>query len=102
MFGELGEKRDEVAWLVNQQVVQTGIKKRQPFEYSLNGIVTKDITKETSAVEAIFSGATTSELMDTLDTKNIPIRMKELQELYKAGYKYSFDEVKNTFVFILP
>ncbi len=49
MFGDLGEKRDEVAWLVNQQVVQTGIKKGKPFEYSLNGIAIEDIGKRSSS-----------------------------------------------------
>ncbi len=39
MLGRLGEaKQEEVAWLINKQVVQKGIDKGLPFEYTLNGI----------------------------------------------------------------
>ena len=102
MFGELGEKRDEVAWLVNQQVVQTGINKGLPFEYSLNGIPVEKIETEQQAIEAIFSGATNSEIMDILKTDYLPVRIKEIQVLQEAGYEITFDEIKNTFLLVEP
>ena len=103
MLSELGrEDRSQVAWLINQQVIQTGINKGLPFEYSLNGIAIKDMTTEINTVEAVFSGATNSELLETLGNNNIPIRIRELQVLYDAGYRYSFDELTNSFILYLP
>jgi hypothetical protein len=102
MFGELGEKRDEVAWLVNQQVVQTGIKNGKPFEYTLNGIAVEKIETEQQAIEAIFSGATDSEIIDILKTNYLPVRIKEIQELKKAGYEFTFDEIANSFILVHP
>ena len=102
MFGELKEKRDEVAWLVNQQVVQTGISKNLPFEYSLNGIPVEKIKREQQAIEALFSGAPDSEIIGVLKTDYLPVRIKELQELHKAGYQFTFDEITNSFLLIRP
>ena len=96
IFSELGEKRDEVSWLVNQQVVQTGISKGLPFEYSY-GIPVEKIETEQQAIEAIFSGATNSEVIDILKTDYLPVRIKEIQELQKAGYEFTFDEITNSF-----
>ncbi len=102
-LGKLGaEKQDDVAWLINKQVVQTGIDKGLPFEYSLNGIPTDNILKEQVAVRAIFSGKPDAEIMDILQSKYMPIRMKELQELQKAGYEFTFDKATNSYILILP
>ena len=101
MLGELGEaNQEEVAWLINKQVVQRGIDKGLPFEYSLNGISTKNIANEGKAIEAIFDGATEAEIMKILKSDKMPIRMKELQELQKAGYKIDFDAVNNSFILV--
>jgi hypothetical protein len=105
LLGELGaENQNEVAWLINQRVIQTGIDKGSPFEYTLNGIKPDNLNKEISAVEAIWKGASDKKLLQILDTTsdNIPIRMKELKELYNSGYQISFDAVTNSYVFIKP
>jgi hypothetical protein len=94
------EKQEEVAWLVNKQVVQTGIASGKPFEYTLNGIPTKDLSKEEDAIEAIFAGATDAEIIKLLKSNTMPIRMKELQELKKAGYEYTFDDASNSYILI--
>ncbi len=85
-LGNLGdEQRDTAAWLVNEQVIQIGIKRELPFEYSLNGIPTRDIDSENVAIQSIFSGATDLEIKQILGLKYIPVRMKEVQELKKLG-----------------
>lgn len=102
-LGKLGDaKQEEVAWLINKQVVQNGIDKGLPFEYTLNGIPTKNNLDEGNAVEAIFAGATDAEIKDILKVKSVPIRMKELMELKKAGYQYVFDESKNSYILMMP
>jgi hypothetical protein len=102
-LGNLGEaQREEVAWLINKQVVQSGIAKGKPFEYTLNGIPSDSFIKEGDAVEAIFAGATDAEIMRVLRSDYLPIRMKELKELQKAGYQYVFDEATNSYILTLP
>ena len=99
MFDELGKTdRSEVSWLINQQVIQTGIDKGLPFEYTLNGIPIDKIDTEVAVVEAIFSGATEKELIGLLRVDELPVRIKEIQELQKAGYEYLFDELTNSFI----
>jgi hypothetical protein len=102
MFGDLGEKRDEVAWLVNQQVVQTGISKGKPFEFSLKGIPSQTVRDEQAAVRAVFSGKTDEEIMRVLKLDYLPVRIKELQVLQKAGYQHTFDKLNNSYLFVLP
>jgi hypothetical protein len=101
MLGRLGDaKQEEVAWLINKQVVQKGIDKGLPFEYTLNGIPTDKILNEGRAVEAIFAGATDEEIMRILRSDYVPVRMKELKELQKAEYKITFDDVNNSFILV--
>jgi hypothetical protein len=101
MLGSLGvQNQNEVAWLINQQVVQTAIDTGMPIEYSLNGIPDDNLDKERTAIRAIFSGKTDAEIMKILKSDNMSIRMKELQELKKAGYELSFDKVSNSYIFI--
>ena len=103
LLGGLGEENQaEVAWLINQQVVQTGINKGLPFEYTLNGVPTESAMTELTAVQAIFSGKPDKEIMRILKSDYLPIRMKELQELQKAGYEFVFDEINNSYIFTLP
>jgi hypothetical protein len=103
LLGGLGrENRGEVAWLINQQVVQTGINKGLPFEYTLNGVPGESVKAELTAIQAIFSGKTNSEITRILKSEYLPIRMRELQELQKAGYEFVFDEVNNSYIFTLP
>ena len=102
-LGNIGEaQREEVAWLINKQVVQTGIAKGKPFEYTLNGIPNNTIDNEIEAVEAIFSGKTEAQIKEILESKNMPIRMRELQELHKAGYEFTFDSVNNSYILVKP
>jgi hypothetical protein len=96
------DNQDKVAWLVNQNVIQKGISSGKPFEFSLNGIPSKDIANEKQAVEALFAKAPDKEIMDILGLKYFPVRMKELRELQQAGYEFAFDELTNSYVFILP
>jgi len=102
LLGQLGENRDEVAWLVNKQVIQKGIDKGLPFEYTLNGIPAKDIAIEHDAVQAALTGANEIEIMQILGFDYMPIRMKELQEMQKAGYEFSFDNLTNSYILIRP
>lgn len=103
MFGELGaENQGQVAWLINKQVVQTGINKGLPFEYTLKGIPDDNLDNELAAVRAIFSGKTEAEIVEILELNRMPIRMKELQELQKAGYEFTFDNVNNSYIFSQP
>jgi hypothetical protein len=108
LFGELGDKqREETAWLVNQQVIQIGIDKGLPFEYSLNGLPLDKIDLEEYTIETIWEGGSSKEMiytniMESVGTDYIPIRAKELVELYSAGYTYSFDSITNSYILIKP
>lgn len=101
------ENRNETAWLVNKQVIQTGIDKGLPFEYSLNGLPSGKIDLEEYAIEKIWEGGASREIIyanieDALGDGYTPIRLKELVELYYAGYVYSFDSIANSYVLIKP
>ena len=103
LLGELGElNRDEVAWLINEQVVQTGVAKGLPFEYSLNGVLAKDKNNEFYAVQKLFSGATDEQIMKALGTGYLPVRARELQVMKEAGYDFLFDESTNSYILTLP
>ena len=103
MLEKLGkENREEVSWLINKQVIQSGIEKGLPFEYTLDGIELDNLDSEKSAVEAIWTGASTAEITSLLKSDYLPVRMKELKVLYEAGYQVSFDITRDTFIFIRP
>jgi hypothetical protein len=103
LLGGLGqENQGEVAWLINQQVVQTGINQGLPFEFTLNGVPANSVKNEITAIQAIFSGKTSTEITRILKSESMPIRMREIQELQKAGYEFIFDEVNNSYIFSLP
>ncbi|MFN8411511.1 MAG: Ig-like domain-containing protein [Anaerolineales bacterium] len=102
MFGEFGDLREDTAWLVNKQVIQSGIEKGLPFEYTLKGISADDILKEQEAIHLMFSGASELEIKSALRSNYIPIRIRELQELQKSGYEFIFDETNNSFIFSVP
>jgi hypothetical protein len=103
MLGRLGEEnQEEMAWLINKQVVQNGIDKGLPFEYTLNGVPSDSLIREGDAVEAIFSGASDVEIKDILQAESMPVRMREIKELKKAGYQYVFDETTNSYILMLP
>ncbi|MBP6209774.1 MAG: Ig-like domain repeat protein [Anaerolineales bacterium] len=103
LFESLGkDKREDTAWLVNRQVIQNGIKKGLPFEYSFEGIQIKDENTELLAIQLIFSGETNEEIMTTLNLNYIPIRMKEIRELEEAGYDFAYDDVTKSFIFTMP
>jgi hypothetical protein len=101
MLGRLGDaKQEDVAWLINKQVVQNGIAKGLPFEYTLNGIPADAISRESAAIRAIFSGKSDDEIMRILKSEYMPVRMKELQELQKAEYEFTFDNVNQSFILV--
>jgi hypothetical protein len=103
LLEDLGdEQRKLTAWLINEQVIQTGIEKGAPFEYTLHGINLDNLDTERNAIEAIWTGATDSEIMKLLKSDYMPVRMNELKELYEAGYQVSFDSMADTFIFIKP
>ena len=79
-----------------------GLDKGLPFEYSLNGLQTTDIVSEYNAVQKLFSDATDTQIMQALGTNYVPIRIKELQELKKAGYNFLFDEINQSYILTLP
>jgi len=103
LLGGLGEENQgEVAWLINQKVVQTGINKKLPFEYTLNGVPGDILENEQKAIRAIFSGKTDEEILLALNSRVMPIRIKELKELQQAGYEFVFDKVNKSYIFTLP
>jgi hypothetical protein len=101
LFGKL-ENQNEVAWLVNKQVIQTGIGKGLPFEYTLNGIPLDVIDNERAAINAIFSGQTEKEIKQELMSEYLPVRIRELQELKEAGFTANFDEINNSYIIKKP
>jgi hypothetical protein len=103
-LGKLGtENQDKVAWLVNQQAIQTAVSKGLPFECTLSGLSKETIDKENDAILELFSGSTEDQLRKALALKKddlIPYRIRELQELYNAGYQLTIDELNNTYLLI--
>jgi hypothetical protein len=107
LLDPLGNKRDSTAWLVNEKVIQVGVKKGLPFEYTLNGLPSDKLEIEEYAIEKIWEGGPSKEaiydnLKDSLGTDDIPVRLKELVELYSAGYVYSFDSATSSYILIKP
>jgi hypothetical protein len=102
LLGDLGDIREETAWLVNKQVIQTGIDTGLPFEYTLSGIKPENLVNETNAIEAIWANATDGEIMDVLRLDYVPIRMQELKVLRDSGYQLSFDSIADSYVLIKP
>jgi len=96
------DNQGEVAWLVNKQVIQTGIDKELPFEYTLAGVPTDKVSGEKLAFEEVFANASDFEIMKVLETNYVPARIRELQTLKNAGYNYKFDEINNSFILIKP
>jgi len=108
LLGNLGEEnREEVAWLINKKVIRTGIDKGLPLENTLDGISSDKWELEQQAIETIWEGETNIEMiytnvMDSTGLDYVPIRVKELVELYNAGYIYSFDIVTNSYILAKP
>ena len=96
------QQRDDVAWLINKEVIQNGIEKGLPFEYTLRGIDLDNLDAEKNAIEAIWKGANEIEIKSLLQTDYLPVRMKELKTLYESGYQISYDSIVDTFIFIKP
>jgi hypothetical protein len=100
LFGEFGDNlREDTAWLVNKQVIHNGIDKGLPFEYTLEGIPSDNIFMEKEVVNLIFSGASDAEIKSALRVNKLSIRWQELKELQQAGYEFTFDEAKDSFIF---
>jgi len=74
-----------VAWRSNQ--LQPYIEKGAPFEYTLKGITPDDLGNEKEAIEKIWNGASEAEIINALKKDYVPMRIRELQELYQAGYE---------------
>ncbi len=104
MLEAFGDNQGDVAWLINQKAIQSKIGESLPFEYTLKGIEPGKVDREMAAIEAIWNNAPDIEILDALALPNgdIPYRMKELRELYEAGYSYTFDEVYNSYVLVKP
>jgi hypothetical protein len=103
LFSGLGDKnREAAAWLINKQVVETGIVKGLPIEFALEGVPVDQLLTEKRVVELIFSGASDAKIMSNIKVNKLTVRWQELMELQKAGYEYAFDEVNNSFIFSLP
>ncbi len=78
-----------------------------PFEYTLNGLPPDKLEFEEYAIEKIWEGGSSKEIIydnvkESLGISIIPIRVKELVELYSAGYVYSFDSITNSYILIKP
>jgi hypothetical protein len=106
MFDAFGNtNREEAAWLVNQQVIQKGVEKGLPFEYTLEGLPYDKVELDESAIEKIWEGGENTDeiyanIKYALGVDKIPVRLRELVELYSAGYTYSFDATTNSYTFI--
>jgi hypothetical protein len=53
----------------------------------------------------VWDGADNDDILKVLDGPNrvdIPVRMKELKELYNAKYKLSYDTATNSYILIKP
>ena len=96
------ENQNEAAWLINQKVIQNGVGKGLTFEYTLDGILSKDIVNERAAIKAIFSDQTEEIIKKKLKSDYLPVRMRELQELKNAGFELTFDEMNNSYTLIKP
>ena len=92
------DNQSEVAWLINEQVIQAGIAKGLPFEYTLNNIHPDLIDNEHAAIKAIFSGKNEKIIKRKLNSDYLPVRMSELKELKKAGFNLKFDETINSYI----
>jgi len=101
LFGKL-DNQNEAAWLINKQVIQTGIDKGLPFEYTLSGIKPDNLIDEANGIEAIWKNATDDEIMDAMKLDYVPVRIQELKELYKDGYQFSIDSITNSYILIKP
>lgn len=96
------ENQNEAAWLINQKVIQNGVGKGLPFEYTLDGIPEKILDNERDAVDAIFSGKPSDdEIMQLLKSDYIPVRIRELQELSQSGYKLDFNDASQSYILSL-
>lgn len=96
------DTRSEVSWLINKQALQPMIDAGMPFEYTLEGIEPKNINNEVKAINAIWAGVSDADILKILDPnrKDLPGRMKELNELYQAGYQITFDATTNSYILI--
>jgi len=102
-LGKLGEEQQaQAAWLINQKALQPFVEAGAPFEYTLKGIDPKKLENEKAAIEKIWNGASDTEIMGALKQDYVPMRIKELQELYQAGYEFSEDAVASSYRFIKP
>lgn len=103
---KLGAKnQDTVAWLINQQALQTGIGKGLPFEFTNSGLSKPFLKKESEAIAELFSGCSEERLREVLrltDEAPVPFRIRELQELQKAGYQFTLDNLNSTYLLVKP
>jgi hypothetical protein len=104
-LGEEGAK--QAAWLINQKALRPYIERGAPFEYTLRGIAVEKVKAEREAIEAIWQGKSENEVLDILKKadsklKTLPARVRELQELYSAGYTWTLDTVHNRIILIKP
>ena len=73
----------------------------------MNGLPTDKLEFDEYAIEKIWEGGSSKEMIYTnikasLGVDYLPVRLKELVELYSAGYVYSFDGITNSYILIKP
>jgi hypothetical protein len=93
--------------LINQKALRPYIERGTRFEYTLRGIAVDKAEAERKAIEAIWQGKSENEVLDILKKadsklKTLPARVRELQELYSAGYTWTLDTVHNRIILIKP
>jgi hypothetical protein len=59
------------------------------------------INKEHAAILKMFSGGTKQEVMELLES-SYTFRMRELQELQKAGYEITSGSIKGSYTLVKP
>jgi hypothetical protein len=104
-YGKNDPRINEALWQINQAALQKQIEQDLPFKYTLSGVNPDKLSNEMNAIQSIWNGANETDILKALDDGdrvNIPSRMKELEELYKANYELSYDAATNSYILIKP
>ena len=86
---------EDLYWAVNNRVLEVAIEQEVKIDYSLSGLLTKDIPLEIDAIGAIQSGMTSGEVAEVFFEGKFPFRMKEVEVLVSHGYTFTVDAVNN-------
>ena len=86
---------EDLYWAVNNRVLEVVIEQEVRIDYSLSGLLAKDIPHEIDAIGAIQSGMTSGEVAEMFFEGQFPFRMKEVEVLVANGYTFAVDATNN-------